>query len=128
MSLKSKIASTEEEINNIKKQKEQLYDKIENLQKASKCISDLKDELKSLKSNSLYFDQWQGEKADKYNLLLDDYLKEKKLYYKNIDEIHDAINDETTKLENKIYSYDIYLGDLKSALNSLKNELANLFN
>ena len=49
-------------------------------------------------------------------------------FYQDIDAALDAVNDEITRCENTIYSNNGLLGRLRSYLNSLLNDLENMFN
>ena len=74
-------------------------------------------------------DDWSGEKYNRFRNedganINDMFMR----FDDSIDVVLDRVCDEITRLENQVYDYEGWWGDIKSALNSIGNEIEKFFN
>lgn len=113
----------------------ELESNLEQLKSARDIVADVKENIKDIKKEIKKFpdkelSEWQGYN---FNELKDSseegYFKNYyEFYIDNIDDIQDSLNDEITSVQNEIWEKDGIWGDIKSALNSVWNEIRNFFN
>lgn len=121
------ILKTEEEIDYMEGLVKENEKKIQKLETAKKSVKEVKEELRNNKID-INCDEWKGINANNYRDFIDNTIDEFNEYYSLVDDVEDSINDEITRLQNEIYNNEPIIGKLKVLLNSLKNEVENIFN
>ena len=112
---------------------EERQQELERLNKAKQLVAEQKSALGSLNSSEweVYHAPrlWKGATHQDLLFLGDEIVKKNDLYKKNyIDAALDALNLETTRLENEIYKEFGLLGDIGAQINTWANQLENLRN
>ena len=132
--LEQQQKNTQKKINSCEDRIETLDDKIARLKKIKEEIADLKknfrdDVYKEDKSERRAKVNTQGDEyTDLVNELQDMENADDAYYDNTLDGVHDSINNEITRLENKRSEEYGILGDLYSWFNSLGNKIENFFN
>lgn len=121
------------DINEAKRRIEANTDTLRRLENAKKRIRLLKDEFKSIEKANKELKKekhkWKGERQNKFMQDMRHIDSVCHYYYLNhLDRIHDEINDRMTKIENEIMSDNGIIGNLAASINSIGNEIENLFN
>lgn len=107
--------------------------RIKQLKKAKESVSDLKKDFNSNQKldKKLYKEkkEWEGSNHDQFKSNMEILVAQNEDYYKNgLDKVLDALNDEITRLENKLNDDRGLWGWLCSKFNSLGNEIEKMFN
>ncbi len=90
-----------------------------------RCIS-LEDSHKQIEKEDF---EWKGQTFIDFESKLDEIKNKNEDYRKrHLDEARDALNDEITRIENLIYSDRGIIYQMWGVINSIGNEIENLFN
>ena len=107
-------------------------DKLERLRSVRQTLYDCCDSFRDVKKSvqRVIRDDydWTGENFSRFSTYSSSLMDENDAYGRNLDAVRDAINDEITRLENDMYRQEGLIGYLRALLNSLANEIQNLFN
>lgn len=107
-------------------------DKLERLRSVRQTLYDCCDSFRGVKKSvrRVIRDDydWTGENFSRFSTYSSSLMDENDAYCRNLDAARDAINDEITRLENDMYRQEGLIGYLRALLNSLANEIQNLFN
>ncbi len=107
---------------------------LERLKRVERSVASIKEDFKKnvrdvdkdLRSERL---KWKGDTRDHFKDWMDLVHEGNKNYYKNsLDHVHDSLNNEITRLENKLLEEYGIFGKLCGKINSLKNKIKNLLN
>ncbi len=106
---------------------------LKRLKPVKEDLTELKKEFKSnKKTDSRLKDKkykWKGSKYSDFDYRMETVVEANDSYYKgSIDYVLDSLNDEITRIENQRLNELGLLGRLGSMINSLANEIENLFN
>lgn len=112
---------------------EEFQHDLDRLNKAKEAVSDQKKAMKRLNQDEwdVYNAPrtWKGATHQDLINRGDDIVEKNDVYKKNyIDAVLDALNLETTQLENKIMKEFGFLGDIAATINGWVNQLENLLN
>lgn len=126
----------EQEVDELESENTRIREIISRLEAAKSIIStsdnDLRDYRSDLKDDyELYEADWKGTEFNKYKALIDDeiYSSLYKTYINDgVNQVLDDLCDLITAYENQIYENQGLIGRLKSAINSLVNEIEKLLN
>ncbi len=131
--VESSIRSTEREISDVNMSIREIDKKLDKLIPAEKELSEEKyyirenfNKMREISEEKLI---WIGDTKELFDKLYGNNFSESCFrYMSELDNVHDELNDEITRLENFKYEQNGLLGHLRSKLNSLGNTLSNLLN
>jgi chromosome segregation ATPase len=127
------IRSTESSIDSKKSTKRDLEAKIERLEEAYRQVSGIKPIIDDLKREVArkndQSETWKGMEHSWYSgYITDSFGASYKIYYDGLDEYHDAIMAEITRLQNEVIEIGWALSGLFTRLNDLRSWLRQLLN
>lgn len=130
---RSEMNSTQSQIRSQESLKAELEEKIRRLETAYSKITGIKETVKVLQSEvnekENQEDTWKGEEYEWYTSFITDYFGTNyKTYYNNLDDYHDAILEEKTRLQNQLNETAGAIGWLKSRWNDLSSWWSQLTN
>ena len=132
-SLRSQKWSAEQQYGACQERIRDCEKKLESLKPAKERIAAAKDAFRDIRRQEKRelneSTDWKGSTKQDFKNRISDILDENDLYYSDtLDTALDSINDEITRLENKVMEEYGLLGRLGSWINSLANEIENFFN
>ncbi len=131
--LRGRLRRREREYDDCRERISDCRKKLERLKPAKKRISELKSDFRTIQTREKNYlnrsRDWTGQTEREFRRLAQDVVDENKSYLSNsLDYALDAINDEITRLQNKIMEENGLLGKLGALINSLRNEIEKLLN
>ncbi|MCM1145141.1 MAG: DUF5082 domain-containing protein [Blautia sp.] len=131
--IRAQIARAESQIEGCGEYIMKLRERIARLEETKPTVAEVKEEIGTLETEVNrrigMQERFRGENREAYNEASGEELfLPYGNYYDEVDRILDSIHDEITRLENEIFEQQGFIGQLKAWCNSLRNELAKLFN
>lgn len=127
-SLEAQSDAYQNHINTLTANLEVLTASRDTLQSVKDNVKGIKSSINSAPDNSL--SGWAGKNFEAVRIMSQekDFATGYQSYIDRLDEVLDSLNNELTRVQNEIWEQEGFLGDIKSALNSLYNSIRNFFN
>lgn len=128
--LQSRIDTYNNTLNSAYSAVQTMEDKIERLKETKKTVIVIQRNINDI-NRSLYGKNnqpnWEGNEKKKFDKDFSGFLKDYYKFQNELNQYHDSICDEITRLENSMNEQNGIIGWCKRGINSIGNELNKLF-